>query len=740
LNAAAEETPGRDLLLVGAGHAHVQVIRRWMMRPLPGVRLTVVVDRPDAVYSGMVPGFVAGDYAPHELEIDAVPLARRAGARVVLSAAGRIDPARRTVELVDRPPLVYDVASLDVGSTVRGLELPGVREHALATRPIRAFVDSLDARLAPLAERARILVVGGGAAGLELAFTLVSRLREAGRAPEVEVLSDGAELMPGRSPAEASRVDLEARRRGIAIRTGARVTAVEKRGVVLANGEAVPGELVVWATGAAPPAVIDASPLGQEPGAFVPVRDTLQTVASDDLFASGDCASLVDHPWVPKAGVYAVRQGPLLDRNLRARLAGRSLTRYRPQRDFLALLHLGERRALGAKWGRVAVGASMWHLKDRIDRRFMARFQVLDAAGAPARRFPSAESMGMGDEEMACGGCAAKLGASSLERALARVGAPPPDESVLLGLESPDDAAALRMPGGDVLLATVDAFRAFCDDPWLVGRVAAVNAVSDVLAKGATPRHALALVTLPEEPDARAEETLYQTLAGVRAALDPLGVTLVGGHTTVGPELFVGLSITGEAPDGVIALAGARPGDRLLLTKPLGTGVLLAADMQGRAAGAWVAEAHRSMLRDNAAAARVATELGATACTDISGFGFAGHLAELLRASGVGARVDLEALPALPGALELLGQGLRSTFHEQNAEGRRGIVGGCATPAFELLFDPQTSGGLLMTVPAAAGEEALARLRSGGDAGAAAVGEVVEADPSGAAFSVSFSG
>jgi selenide,water dikinase len=429
-----------------------------------------------------------------------------------------------------------------------------------------------------------------------------------------------------------------------------------------------------------------------------------------------------------------VRQGPILDKNLRARLAGEALRRYRPQRDFLALLHLGERQALGAKWGRVSVGPSVWRLKDWIDRRFMERFQVLDAVGAPARSFPSAEAMG--DEPMACGGCAAKLGASSLERALARVGAPPADPSVLLGLESPDDAAAVRMPGGDVLLATVDAFRAFCDDPWLVGRVAAVNAVSDVLAKGAAPRHALALVTLPEESDARAEETLYQTLAGVRAALDPLGVTLVGGHTTVGPELFVGLSITGVAAGEVIALAGARPGDRLLLTKPLGTGVLLAADMQGRARGAWVAAAHAAMLRDNAAAAKAAREAGATACTDVSGFGFAGHLAELLRASEVSARVVLEHVPALDGALELLEQGLRSTFHDQNAAGRRGIVGAGDTAACELLFDPQTSGGLLMAVPSASCEDTLRRLRATGDDRAAVVGEVTAPDASGAVFSV----
>ena len=238
----------------------------------------------------------------------------------------------------------------------------------------------------------------------------------------------------------------------------------------------------------------------------------------------------------------------------------------------------------------------------------------------------------------------------------------------------------------------------------LVGRVAAVNAASDVLAKGGTPRHALALVTVPEEEGGRTEEALYQVLAGVRAALDPLGVTLVGGHTTQGQELFVGLAITGDPPasESILGLDGARPRDALILTKPLGTGVLLAADMQGLLPGPLVTATHTALLRDNAAAARVALACGARACTDVSGFGLAGHLAELLRASGVSGRVDLGALPALDGALAVLSRGVRSTFHDQNAEARRGLAlppAAAASPALPLLFDPQTSGGLLMSVP-----------------------------------------
>src|SRR6185436_1595094 len=214
--------PPTHVVLIGGGHTHVQVLRRWITTPPPRIRLTLVVDRARAAYSGMVPGFAAGDYAPHALEIDAVRLARRAGAQVVLARATAIDPEARTIALDGRPPVAYDLASLDVGATVRGLDLPGVREHAVATRPIRDWVD----RLASLSTPRRVAVVGGGAAGVELGFTL--RARFAGS--HVSVLSDG-EILPGDAPRTTRRVRREAERRGIAIRMDARVLGAGPGGV-----------------------------------------------------------------------------------------------------------------------------------------------------------------------------------------------------------------------------------------------------------------------------------------------------------------------------------------------------------------------------------------------------------------------------------------------------------------------------------------------------------------------------
>jgi len=368
-----------ELVLVGAGHAHVQLLARWIAEPVANVALTLVVDRPRATYSGMVPGFVAGDYAADELDVDAIALAERAGARVILAAATAVDADRRRIALEADAEIAYDVASLDVGSTVRGLAAAGVRAHALATRPIGDFVARVEAcvqaALARGGGKPRVAVVGAGIAGVELGFTLRARLVAAGASPEVTVLGADRRLLPGDSRRLERRVRREAAAHGIALRTDARALGVEPGAVLLAGGRA-PADLVVWATGAAPPALIARSRLPVDPAGFVRVDRRLLVVGHDGLFAVGDCAAVVGAPWMRKAGVYAVREGPVLDANVRATLLGRPLRRYRPQRRVLAILNLGERRAVAAKWGLVAAGRWVWRWKDRIDRRWMERFRV----------------------------------------------------------------------------------------------------------------------------------------------------------------------------------------------------------------------------------------------------------------------------------------------------------------------------------------------------------------------------
>ena len=722
-----------DLVLVGGGHSHVQVLEGFAMERPANTRITLIVDQPVATYSGMVPGFVAGQYRQEELEIDVLPLARRIGARVVIARATKIDAAGNRVHLEGRPPIHFDFASINIGSTVAGLSTPGVREYALPTRPIGEFVTKLDGvfeRLDPKddSKTHRVVVVGGGVGGVEVAFALEHRVRELGAEVDVTLVESGPKILPAYSNGMRRRALRAARGHGIRILTGQRIERVESGQAFLEREEhGLSFDLLLWVTGASGSSLFRDSALPTDERSFARVRSTLQLEGYDHVFAVGDCSTLSRHPQTPKAGVYAVRQGPVLTSNLRSLLAGENrLETYTPQHDFLTLINTGNGSAIGGKWSLSFEGHWVFALKDHIDRKFMHRFQPLDDTGRPTAFDSGAMAAGDGDSAMeaSCGGCAAKLGRHGLELALSRLDPPPADSSVELGLASADDAACYTSPLGQRIVSSVDQFRAFTDDPYLVGRVGAINAASDLYAKGVEPRFAQALVALPEaEGESQRQETLFQLMAGAARAFEELGVTLVGGHTTTSAELLAGFHIEGFADVGQELLAHAALAENqvLILTKPLGTGVLFRADMMGRARGAWFEQAIASMLRANREASRLARRYGALAATDITGFGLAGHLDAMLQAAGLGAVVDVSALPALPGCLELMAAGLRSTFHDENTKTLDVMAVDSDAqlhPNLDLLFDPQTSGGLLFGVEPQRSESALSELLASGHAAA----------------------
>jgi len=317
-----------------------------------------------------------------------------------------------------------------------------------------------------------------------------------------------------------------------------------------------------------------------------------------------------------------------------------------------------------------------------------------------------------------------KVGPVPLRRVLKRL---PPGETggAVVGLDRPDDAAVLMPPAGRHLVETVDFFRAFIDDPYRFGEIAANHALNDVFAMGGTPRHALAIAVVPPSTPERTEEALFQLLAGARACLDRESVALAGGHSSEGPELALGFSVSGEVdPARILRKGGLRAGDALILTKPLGTGILFAAAMRARAPAPAIEHALAAMRRSNRDAAEILIAHGARAMTDVSGFGLIGHLAEMLAASGADASLDPEAIPAYPQALELARAGIASSLLPENLALAHAVRGADDPALRALLFDPQTSGGLLAGVPATEARACAAALAAAGHTAAAVIGRV----------------
>ena len=736
----------RDIVLVGGGHSHVGVLKRFGMHPVPGVRLTVICRDTHTPYSGMLPGYIAGHYSYDDVHIDLRRLAAFAGARFYRDEAIALDRAGKKVLCRSRPPVPYDLLSINIGSTPMLANVAGAAEHAIPVKPIHAF----NQRWLALLERVvrhpgamNIAVVGAGAGGVELTLAMQYRLRNelraAGRDPQdlhFHLLDSGSAILPTHNGAVRDAFEAVLRDRGVQLHRNARVDRVDAGQLRTVDAAVVRADEIVWVTRASGAPWLRDTGLALDAAGFIEVKDTLQTVTDPEVFAAGDIAAMVGQPR-EKAGVFAVRQGPPLAENLRRAVEGRPLRAYRAQRHWLALISTGDKYAVASRRGLHFQGAWVWRWKDWIDRRFMRRFSEFPAmqeaapAQASAVRLEGEEAaQALSAIAMRCGGCGAKVGATVLSRALGGLH-PVERPDVLIGLHSPDDAAVVRVPPGKAMVHTVDFFRAFIDDPYVFGKVAANHALGDIFAMGAEAQSATAIVTVPPGLEAKVEDVLTQMMSGAIEVLNAAGCALVGGHTGEGAELAMGFAVNGlidETMGTVLRKGGMRPGDVLLLTKPIGTGTLFAAHAKFGARGRWIDAALDSMCQSNRIGAQVLLAHGATACTDLTGFGLLGHLVEMTRPSGVDAELSLSALPVLDGAEDTVAAGILSSLQPANVRLRRALRDQAAwvdSPRYPLLFDPQTAGGLLASVPADRADACIDALRAAGYAQAATIGRVL---------------
>ena len=737
----------RDIVLVGGGHSHVGVLRRFGMHPLPGVRLTVICRDTHTPYSGMLPGYIAGHYSYDEVHIDLSRLARFAGARFFRDEALGLDRGAGKVLCRNRPPVAYDFLSINIGSTPRMNDVDGAAEHAVPVKPINGFNERWQLLLDRVRRHdgaTRIAVVGGGAGGVELTLAMQYRLRNelqaSGRNPDelgFHLLTSDAVILPTHAASVRRAFERVLAARGVTLHCNAEVNRISAARLQTAGGETVHADEIVWVTSAGGAPWLRATGLALDADGFIQVTDTLQTVTDAKVFAAGDIASMVNHPR-EKAGVFAVRQGAPLAENLRRALEVRALKAYRPQSRWLALISTGDQYAVASRGAFGFRGAWVWRWKDWIDRRFVRKFsQFPNMETAPEAAAPS--SVHLDREEaaqaisaiaMRCGGCGAKVGASVLARALGALH-PVDRDDVLIGLHAPDDAAVVRVPPGKAMVHTVDFFRAFIDDPYLFGKVAANHALGDIFAMGAEAQSATAIVTVPPGLEAKVEDLLFQMMSGAIEVLNDADCALVGGHTGESRELALGFAVNGlvdEDMASVMRKSGMRPGDVLILTKPIGTGTLFAAHARLAARGRWIDAALVSMCQSNRLAAQCLREYGATACTDLTGFGLLGHLVEMTLPSGVDAELNLAALPILEGAEETSAAGMLSSLQPANVRLRRALRNqqeAVRHPRYPLIFDPQTAGGLLASIPEERAESCLQALRALGYGHAAAIGRVL---------------
>lgn len=726
-------TWNKTLLLLGGGHTHAIALQEWGMNPLSGIRVILLNDVAYTPYSGMLPGQVAGFYDYEDTHIDLRRLARFAGAEFYIDKAVGLDVTQKQVICQSRPPITFDYLSIDIGSTPNTLAIPGAERYAIPAKPVSHFLPQWDRIVTQVQDTPQqpihLAIVGGGAGGVELAFNIQAHLARCFRQAhqpetnlELHLFHRGDTLLSGHNPGASRRVEKALKQRGVHLHLGETVKEVTATQVVCESGLKIKYDAVFWVTQASAPQWLKDSDLKTNEKGFILVKNTLQSLSHDFIFAAGDIATMQHSPH-PKAGVFAVRQGKPLIGNLRNIILNKPLQNYYPQKRYLALLGTGNRSAI-ASWGKLSWQSPfLWLWKDKIDRKFMDRFRDL-----PAKM--ESQKADNTPPVMYCAGCGSKVGNNTLKSALKRLNFPS-DTSIILGLDTPDDAALVKISPEDrdaYFVHTIDGFTSLINDPFTFGKIATHHSLSDLFAMGATPKTVLTQVTLPHGSEIIKAEILYQVLAGVTTVLGEHQINLIGGHTTEGEDLALSLACNGIVqPSRLLTQNNLKPGQALILTKPLGTGVLFAGDRVYQAKGKWINTALESMLLSNQKSIEIFQQNGATSCTDITGFGLCGHLLEMVKVSRVSVQIQLDKIPIFDGAIAMVEAGILSSLQPQNLAIASEISASAAiqqSPQYQLLFDPQTAGGLLASVPPEAAESCLKQLQKGGYARSQIIGFV----------------
>lgn len=374
-----QELPRREIVLLGAGHTHLHVIREWGKHALSNARLTCVSNHRTSAYSGMLTGTLAGDYRDEAMQIALESRCAATGVRLVVAETTGIDRPNRQLLVHDQSPISFDFLSIGIGSVPR--DAPNAAQ-AVSVKPMQTFLARFDEAVRAAASEntsgtLRLAVVGAGAGGVELAFCAPKRIQRLLKSCSVEtiIIDHHNDLLPGAPAGVVQKVRNEFERRGTVVHLGRHVEQFQDGQLTLAGGETIAADIVLWATSAVGPPALDRFGLPSDERGFLVTRQTLQSVADDSIFVVGD-AGTCPQLRVPKAGVYAVRQGPYLWKNIRRRLNGRPMKVWKPQEQFLSLLNTGDGRAILSYRGVSAHARWCWKLKDFIDRRFIAKHQA----------------------------------------------------------------------------------------------------------------------------------------------------------------------------------------------------------------------------------------------------------------------------------------------------------------------------------------------------------------------------
>ncbi len=698
----SSEAKSIDVVFVGGGHANLQAIRMLAMSKLRGVRLTLINDNYYAPYSGMLPGHLAGFYSFDECHFDLSRICAQLGATFILGSVQRVCSKKNELHLPSQK-ISFDYLSINVG--IQPQIMDSTHSNLLPLKPIGDFLKKWNdfTKSMKKSKSQDIVFIGGGAAGVELSLITAQKLQQIGNSSRITLIQSSKEILPTHGTFAQRHFQKKLKKEGIQVLTSNPVTRIESNHVELKGGKKIPAHWVFLATHAAPPKWFEECDLPLSSG-YLSTNSFLQIPNNSNIFAAGDCIQFDGHN-LPKSGVFAVRQGPILGKNIIRSILGKGLLKYKPQKLSLAILRSGHKKASALYLNFIVSGSLIWKLKNYIDTKFMKSF------GAHKSKKLNAEEL-----SALCGGCGSKIGPTSLNKVLKNSPNPVIHE----------DLVSIKNNSSPPSFLNIDVITECVSDLFTFAKIGFLHSANDFYLKGLKPSASLLWLGVKNNSNLLQQRDLKSMYEGALNQAELEGSNILGGHSSITDKTSFGCVLYGSDSTPMIPKSSPQPGDQMVLTKPLGSGALLRAHMLGRLPGHSFQNLINHLLVSNRTLSDILRKYNISSATDISGFGFLGHLVEVLGSSPFGAQLCLSNIPILPGFLKCFQKGVMSSIHKQNAEfalTHLGPFNQCRL-TLEALFDPQTNGPGLILIQKNELNSFLNDLNSQGYIEAKVVGEI----------------
>ena len=672
----------KQLILIGGGHANVQVLKKLCRNNIKGLHTILISENFEATYSGMTPGFIHEDFSKEEISIDLQRLCFNAGATFIRDKVIKLDTNHRELQLQNLPPVNYDLLSINTGSisNTKKINIEN-SSKCFFVKPISSLVKNLS-KIDQIVKnkKNKIVIVGGGVASYELAFSLKRRYEI-----PLEITILGKKILNEKNLNKKTKNSLKKIAENLSIREYAgEVISISEKYLTLNNGDKIDCDISLVSTGASIETWLLESNLIKDEKGFIKVNNNLLSINEKNVFVTGDACNIENKP-KPKSGVMAVRHGEILKENIFFKLTGKSLIKFKPQKNWLYLIGTYKNYALLNYFFLSFHSRWCWKLKVWIDKNFIKKFKFTNIQ-MTKRNF---ELENFENTKMYCQGCGSKVSKNTLINYIKKT-----TENTYLRDSSIVNNKSLK------ILQTIDHIKLFSSlNPFDFGKISFLHSQNDILAAGGEVKSLSVSLSVPFSENFVEKFYLEYFMEGIKFEAEKNDCVISSGHSYQSQEPGITLTLNGEIESNV-SKNSAKEGDLIYLSKPLGTGYLIAAYFNNSEilSGSDFKKILDNLKKSNFFAANSAIESGSQTMTDISGFGLSSHLIDICLSSNLSSELTLSHEILINSNIELLKMFQSTGFRNNHISSREYINISENHPLKNILFDPQTNGPMLIAI------------------------------------------